>query len=218
MQEQIDEFLDYIVTEKGSSKNTLAAYSNDLGQFVEFLADYSTPKRNKPPADWGEINKNHIVDYMLAMKERGYASSTIARKVAATKSFFHFLKDERVILEDPTRKLESPKVKKNLPKAISIDDVERLLAEPTKSDTPKGLRDTALLETLYATGLRVSEMVSLNVKDVDFERDTIHCQFWARGTGSGSCRSTTTRCSASKTTWKTAARNSSRPARKTRCS
>lgn len=175
MQEQIDEFLDYLVTEKGASANTLAAYRNDLGQFAEFLADYSTPQTEQAPADWNEINKNHIVDYMLAMKERGYASSTIARKVAATKSFFHFLKDESVLTDDPTLELESPKVKKHLPKAISIEEVEQLLAEPTKSDTPRGLRDTALLETLYATGLRVSEIVSLNIEDVDLKTATIYC-------------------------------------------
>lgn len=175
MQEQIDEFLDFVATERGYSENTLAAYRNDLGQFAEFLTDYSTPKKKQPPTEWSQIDKNHIVDYMLAMKERGYASSTVARKVAATKSFFHFLKDEGAVSEDPTLKLESPKVKKHLPKAISIEDVERLLAEPTKSDSPKGLRDTALLETLYATGLRVSEVVSLNVEDVDLETGTIYC-------------------------------------------
>lgn len=175
MQEQIDEFLDYVATERGYSENTLAAYRNDLGQFAEFLSDYSTQKKKEPPTEWNQIDKNHIVDYMLAMKERGYASSTVARKVAATKSFFHFLKEEGSVTDDPTLKLESPKVKKHLPKAISIEDVERLLAEPTKSDSAKGLRDTALLETLYATGLRVSEVVSLNVEDVDLETGTIYC-------------------------------------------
>ena len=175
MQEQIDEFLDYVATERGYSENTLAAYRNDLGQFAEFLSDYSTQKKKEPPTEWNQIDKNHIVDYMLAMKERGYASSTVARKVAATKSFFHFLKEEGSVTDDPTLKLESPKVKKHLPKAISIEDVERLLAEPTKSDSAKGLRDTALLETLYATGLRVSEVVSLNIEDVDLETGTIYC-------------------------------------------
>ena len=168
MQEQIDEFLDYLATEKGYSENTLAAYHNDLGQFAEFLT-------REPAVEWDQVNKNHIVDYMLDMKERGYASSTVARKVAASKSFFHYLKDEGVVTDDPTMKLESPKVKKHLPKAISIEEVERLLAEPTKSTSPKGLRDTALLETLYATGLRVSEIVSLNVEDVDLKTGTIYC-------------------------------------------
>lgn len=175
MLEQINEFLDYVSTERGYSENTLAAYRNDLGQFAEFLASYSTPRDKQPPAEWSQVKKDHIVAYMLAIKERGYASATVARKVAATKSFFHFLRDEGIITDDPTLKLESPKVKKHLPKAISIEDVERLLAEPTKSDTPKGLRDTALLETLYATGLRVSEVVSLNVEDVDLETGTIYC-------------------------------------------
>jgi integrase/recombinase XerD len=112
---------------------------------------------------------------VLFLKERRYASSTVARKVAAIKSFFHYLHDEGIVKEDPTRSLESPQVKKSLPKAISVEDIEMLLAEPAKQDTPKALRDTALLEVLYATGMRVTELVSLDVSDVDLDAGTVLC-------------------------------------------
>lgn len=169
MQAQVDEFLDYLAAEKGYSDNTLAAYRNDLGQFTHYLVNQTDAAR------WDEISKSQIVDYILHMKELEYASSTVARKVAAVKSFFHYLRDEGVIDNDPTLSLESPKVKKHLPKAISEEDVERLLAEPTRSDSPKALRDSALLEVLYATGMRVTELVSLNVEDVDLEAGTVYC-------------------------------------------
>ncbi len=172
MQQQIDEFLDYLASEKGYSGNTLAAYRNDLTQFAQYLADDS---QQAAPTSWDQVDKARIVDYILAMKELEYASSTVARKVAALKSFFHYLHDEGLVTTDPTLTLESPKVKKHLPKAISVDDVERLLAEPTKSSSPKSLRDSALLEVLYATGMRVTELVSLNVQDVDLEAGTIYC-------------------------------------------
>lgn len=169
MQTQVDQFLDYLATEKGYSGNTLAAYRNDLTQFTQHLTDQGDA------TSWSQVSKAQIVAYILYMKELEYASSTVARKVAAIKSFFHYLRDEGVVREDPTLTLESPKVKKHLPKAISEQDVERLLAEPTKSDSPKALRDSALLEVLYATGMRVTELVSLNVQDVDLEAGTIYC-------------------------------------------
>ncbi len=169
MQAQVDEFLDFLAAEKGYSGNTLAAYRNDLTQFTQHLIDQASAAR------WAEVSQSQIVEYILHMKELEYASSTVARKVAAIKSFFHYLRDEGIVQNDPTLTLESPKVKKHLPKAISEEDVDRLLAEPTKSDSPKALRDSALLEVLYATGMRVTELVSLNVEDVDLEAGTIYC-------------------------------------------
>jgi integrase/recombinase XerD len=172
MQQQIDEFLDYLASEKGYSGNTLAAYRNDLTQFLHYLAAGSP---EAAPDRWDQVDKPRIVSYILHMKELEYASSTVARKVAALKSFFHYLQEEGVVRTNPTLALESPKVKKHLPKAISVDDVERLLAEPLKSSSPKSLRDSALLEVLYATGMRVTELVSLNVQDVDLDAGTVYC-------------------------------------------
>jgi integrase/recombinase XerD len=166
MREQIQEFLDYITEEKGYSQNTIAAYRNDLSQFADFLKDRTSR--------WNEVTRDVIMDYIMMMKsEQEYASSTVARKVAAIKSFFHYLVESGKLQDDPTATLDSPKVRKRLPKAISVEDIERLLSEPAQDDNPKALRDHALLETLYATGLRVTELVSLDVDDVNLASATV---------------------------------------------
>jgi integrase/recombinase XerD len=170
MQEQIRQFLDFLTVEKGYSDNTIAAYRNDLSQFADFLTEMDTPITS-----WAEVDKNNIVSYILHLKEREYASSTVARKVAAIKSFFHFLLADGVIEDDPTVNLDSPTVKKRLPKALSHDLVNRLLSEPSKDSTPKGQRDKALLELLYATGMRVTELVSLNIDDVNLASANVRC-------------------------------------------
>jgi len=160
MEEQIQQFLAYIVEEKGYTNNTLAAYRNDLSQFT----DYARSR----VSGWEKVDHDTIMDYIMAMKgEQEYASSTVARKVAAIKSFFHYLVDRGILEDDPTATLDSPKVRKRLPKAIPTQDLEQLLAEPAGDDTAKALRDRAPLELLYATGLRVTELVSLDVDDVN---------------------------------------------------
>ncbi len=166
MQEKIQEFLEFITVEKGYSQNTLAAYRNDLSQFAAYLERHQL--------SWDQVNRDVIMDYIMLMKsDQEYASSTVARKVAAIKSFFHYLVNRGELADDPTATLDSPKVRKRLPKAISAEDMERLLAEPAREETPKALRDRALLETLYATGLRVTELVSLNVDDVNLASATV---------------------------------------------
>ncbi len=114
--------------------------------------------------------------YILSLKaDREYASTTVARKVAAIKSFFHFLVAEGFIRDDPTATLDSPRVKKYLPRAISQEDVEKLLEAPGQSNEPRSLRDRAILELLYATGMRVSELVALNEGDVDLPSASVRC-------------------------------------------
>ncbi|MFC2046300.1 site-specific tyrosine recombinase XerD [Chloroflexota bacterium] len=165
MREQIQQFLDHITVEKGYSQNTLAAYRNDLTQFLSFLEGRVS--------GWDEVNRDTILEYVMFMKtEQEYASSTVARKVAAIKSFFHYLVEQGQLQDDPTATLDSPKVRKRLPKSVSPEDMERLLNEPSRKQTPKALRDRALLEMLYATGLRVTELVSLNVEDVNLASST----------------------------------------------
>jgi integrase/recombinase XerD len=123
---------------------------------------------------WDKVSRDTIIDYIMVMKSgQEYASSTVARKVAAIKSFFHYLADRGELQDDPTATLDSPKVRKRLPKAISQDDLERLLDEPTREQTAKAMRARALLEVLYATGLRVTELVSLNVDDVNLASATL---------------------------------------------
>jgi integrase/recombinase XerD len=165
MRKQVDNFLRYLVEEKGYSENTLAAYRNDLTQFLAYLSRHVS--------SWHDVDRELILRYILYMKDREYASSTVARKVAAIKSFFHNMVATGELADDPTATLDSPKVKKRLPRTISTADVERLLAEPAKSSTPKALRDRALLELLYATGMRVTEAVSLDVSDLNLPSATV---------------------------------------------
>ena len=167
MQQAVKSFLDHLAVEKGYSPNTLAAYHNDLSQFLRYLQrDYDS---------WDKVRKDVIVHYMLHLQERGYASSTVARKVASLRSFFHFMEAEGRIHSDPTATLESPRVGRHLPRALSPEEMERLLARPAKQDTPKALRDRAILELMYATGMRVSELVSLNLDNVDLQRGSVRC-------------------------------------------
>jgi len=162
MRQQIEDFLHHLVIERGHSENTLVAYRNDLGQFLEMLEAQSPP-----PESWGQVNQDMVVAYLAQLRERGYASSTIARKVAALKSFFQFWVHEGLVGDNPTSALDAPKVKKRLPRTLTSDDVERLLAAPTHAAGPKSLRDIALLELLYATGVRVTELVMLEMDDVN---------------------------------------------------
>lgn len=169
MEQQIDRFLQSLQAEKDFSINTISAYRNDLSQFVAHL------RGEQAVAGWGEISQDHLVTYLLHMRERQYASSTIARKTAALKSFFHYLTEHAVVPDDPSELITSPKVDKYVPRAITPDEVERLLAQPTKSSGAEALRDRAMLETLYSTGVRVSELVSLDVASIELAQERVRC-------------------------------------------
>ena len=163
MKERIQGFLHFLEAEKGYAENTIAAYQNDLNQFYQHILTNEDKLES-----WAEVKKDIIVNYIERLKTgEEYASSTVARKVAAIKSFFHFLVAEGDLQGDPTITLEPPKVKKRLPKAISPVEIERLLQAPSGQSGPKAQRDLALLEILYASGVRVTELVSLNVADLD---------------------------------------------------
>ncbi len=171
MQDQIDAYLEYLEVERSLSSNTVAAYRNDLGQFLNYL---QTLDPAHMPRGWGNVTRDHIIGYMLEMREREYADSTIARKIAAVKSFFDFELAQGQLRKDPTAELDSPKVEKHLPTTMTPEEVERLLTSPS-ANTPTGLRDRALLELLYATGLRVSEVVALDLDDLDLSAATVRC-------------------------------------------
>ena len=166
MKENIQSFLKFLEVDKKYADNTIAAYQNDLNQFYQSVV---TEKGNTNPESWADVSKSQITDYINQLKTSGYTSSTVARKVAAIKSFFHFLMAEGVIKDDPTITLDSPKVKKRLPKAISPNEIERLLNAPSEENGPKAQRDQALLEMLYSSGMRVTELVSLDVADIEFD-------------------------------------------------
>jgi integrase/recombinase XerD len=176
MKENIEDFLKFLEVEKKYAENTIAAYQNDLNQYYQYIM---TNKEGEKPDNWTDINKHTISDYIEHLKASGYTSSTVARKVAAIKSFFHFLMAEGVIKEDPTYSLDSPKVKKRLPKAITPGEIDRLLHAPADESGPKSQRDIALLEMLYASGMRVTELVSLDVSDLELENND--GRVWVRG-------------------------------------
>ncbi len=173
MEANIQDFLDYLTAERGSSDNTVAAYRNDLTQFHAFLTQAGLIRDEH---DWSAITRDHLISYILFLREREYASATVARKVAAMKSFFQFLLHTDVISDNPAEDLDSPKVKKQLPQVLTPAEVDQLLAVPSEGRrSPKALRDTALLELLYATGMRVSEVADLTLDDVDLKAGTVRC-------------------------------------------
>ncbi|MCB0217412.1 MAG: site-specific tyrosine recombinase XerD [Caldilineae bacterium] len=167
--EQILDFLNHIEVQLGYSANTLTAYRNDLGQLASFASGSAGID------DWRDFDKDAVVNYLLDLKAREYSSATVARKMAATKRFFRFLAETSVIGDDPTVLLDSPKVKKRLPRTLSLEDVAALLAAPAAGQGPKAMRDAAMLELLYATGMRVSELVALNTDDLNLASASVRC-------------------------------------------
>lgn len=174
VREQIDSFLNYLAVERGLSSNTLDAYFNDLTGLVEFLVDRPGWKRSGRDS-WSGVNAADIAAYVDDLSERGYARSTRARKIAALKSMFRFLREEGLVEVNPTEGLRSPRPGRSLPKALSVEQVDRLLDTVYMDNTPEGIRDAAMFEVLYAAGLRVSELVGLDVRDVDLEVGSVRC-------------------------------------------
>jgi integrase/recombinase XerD len=174
MKEPIENFLHYLAVEKGYSENTISAYRNDLTGLADFA------QKDTSASSWINFNRQNMLSYMLHLKERGYVATTIARKVAASRSFFGFMVSEGHIKTDPTENMSSPSVGKALPKPIPINQVRLLLEQPAKLSTAEAKRDRAMLELLYASGMRVSELVALNLGDVNIEGD-----FFVRCLGKG---------------------------------
>ena len=165
MKESIDSFLNFLVVEKGYSENTINAYRNDLMTLAEFA------EKETSSSSWSKFNRQNMLSYLLFLKERGYVPTTIARKIAASRSFFSFLLAEGIIKTNPTENMNSPSVGKALPKPIPINQVRLLLEQPAKLSTSEAKRDRAMLELLYASGMRISELVALNMGDVNLEGD-----------------------------------------------
>ncbi len=165
MKEVIENFLHYLAVEKGYSENTIFAYRNDLTGLAAFAGKLGSI------SSWGDFTRQTMLSYLLDLKERGYVATTVARKVAAARSFFGFLVAEGIIRTDPTENMSSPSVGKALPKPIPISQVRLLLEQPAKLTTAEAKRDRAMLELLYASGMRISELVSLNLGDVNTQGD-----------------------------------------------
>jgi integrase/recombinase XerD len=164
MIEPIESFLNYLAVEKGYSGHTISAYRNDLTGLTDFA-------QRQNIVSWGDFTRQSMLSYMLDLKERGYVATTVARKVAASRSFFGFMVSEGTIRTDPTENMSSPSVGKALPKPIPINQVRLLLEQPAKLSSSEAKRDRAMLELLYASGMRISELVALNLGDVNTEGD-----------------------------------------------
>ncbi len=168
MHEQLARFLSHLSDERKLSTNTTSAYRTDLEQFSQFVAE-----RGKHA--WDRLDRDDVLAFVLFLKERRYAPSTLARRTAAVKSFCTYLHQGGVLATDPTAELDSPRVDRTPPKAITVHLVDELLELPLTGSGPEALRDKAMLEVLYATGMRVSELVALDTGDVDMEAERIRC-------------------------------------------
>jgi len=173
VKEEINSFLNYLTVEKGFSENTLDAYQNDLSQLASFVEEEAS--KQGVAASWANFSRQGMLSYLLNLQERRYAATTRARKVAAARSFFKFLVSEGTIKEDPTQNMETLNVGRSLPKPISVSQVRALLEQPSKRSTPEAKRDAAMLQLLYASGMRVSELVALNLEDINTKTGDVRC-------------------------------------------
>lgn len=172
MKKHLQRFIQYLTVERGLSPNTLESYERDLVQYIEHLGKQGV----ESPEETGKI---HIVHYLHELKRLGRAPATVSRTIVSIRAFCQFLVKEGLLAQDPSLHMETPKLEKRLPKVLSVEEVGRLLETP-ETTAVSGKRDKAMLELLYATGIRVSELISLNVTDVNTEMGFIHC------TGKGS--------------------------------
>ena len=159
MENVVDGYVTYLQLEKNISENTIEAYRLDLKKLVTFLENISIFSFDK-------VSFTHLNSYILQMEKKGRASSTVSRSISTIKSFFGWLYDRRLIKADPSRNLKPPKVEKKVPEILTLQEVDEFLSLPDM-ESKKGIRDKAMLELLYATGMKVSEIVMLKLSDVD---------------------------------------------------
>ncbi|WP_347487526.1 site-specific tyrosine recombinase XerD [Desulfoscipio sp. XC116] len=167
MEKYIRYFLNYLALERGLAQNTITSYALDLKQFKSFCM-----RRQVMAA--GQIDRVLVLNYLLELKKSGRLPATVSRHMAALRVFCRFLVDEQVLGIDPMANLESPGLQKKLPGVLAQEEVEKLLAQP-RVGNPAGLRDKAMLELMYATGMRVSELLALDLEQVDYERGFVRC-------------------------------------------
>ncbi len=165
---ELETFLNYLAVERGSSGHTLAAYRNDISALTGFLAN-----QPQAPSSWSSVTEQDIRAYLEDLDERGYAASTKSRKIASSRSFFKFMKDEQIIEDNPLAEVRQPRAGQSLPKALSPEGVDQLLEASSEVNSPEEARDAAMVELMYAAGLRVSELVGLDLRDVDLDVGTV---------------------------------------------
>ncbi len=167
MQELIDSFLNYLSVERGLAKNTINSYRQDLKLYQQYL-------NSQHLSSFLKINKTDITNFMLNQKDKGLSANSIARRLVAIKSFYRFLVRERIIKSDPTSLIETPKLWKKIPQTLSIAEVEALIQQPNLRDR-QGIRDRAILDIMYSTGMRVSEVVNLKLDNANLDMGFVRC-------------------------------------------
>ncbi len=167
MKAMIEDFLNYLSVERGLAKNTIEAYRRDLVKFTNFLDTMGF-------SSLGRVRRSDITDFLMGQKDKNLTATTLSRNLVAIKMLFRFLARERLIKEDVTGVIESPKIWKKLPDALSVDEVEALIAAPSLKNR-QGIRDRAFLELLYATGMRVSEAANVQLKDLNMDVGFVKC-------------------------------------------
>lgn len=167
MEALVQKFIIFLERDKRLSLNTLQSYRRDIEQYITYLQEINLQNITS-------TNKTTVITYLIHLQKKGRATSTISRNLASIRSFYQYVTKIKLIEQDPTNDLESPKVEKKLPQILSTQEVELLLEQPKCIDL-KGFRDKAMLELLYATGIRVSELISLNLTDINVEMGFIRC-------------------------------------------
>ena len=168
MQVLLDQFQDHIALEKGLSENTRAAYTADIASFLGYVGRQSIVSINS-------ITRKHILAYLRSEQKRGLGPNSLARRLVTVKVFFRFLEQESLLAANVAELMDSPKLWKMLPDTLTYREVDRLLHAPDTDDLRHGLRDRALLELFYASGLRVSELATLKVHDLHFDEGYLRC-------------------------------------------
>lgn len=161
MEKEVRDFIDYLEVERGLSPNTYRSYRIDLSQYLRYL-------KAQRIDSWEGVTRAEISDYLLSLKNKGLSARSISRKIAAIKSLHKFLVLENIVSHNPTGVLDSPRIGQRLPRLLDLKDIERLLGEPDSS-SKLDLRNRTILELLYATGMRISELVSISLKDLNLE-------------------------------------------------
>jgi len=167
MLELADAFLNYLSVERGLSRNTILSYQGDINAYIDFLKGAHTDS-------FSLTTRNNITDFMFSQKDKGLASNSVARRLAAIKAFYRFLVRERILKADPSNLIDSPRLWKKIPQTLSTNEVNALLDQPNIRNK-QGIRDRAILETLYATGMRVSEAVNLKTGNVNLDVGFLRC-------------------------------------------
>ncbi len=171
MDEHLNKFITYLIAEKNVSPYTVRNYRREIEQFLGFLKEQGIDS-------WDEVDRHILRRYLAWLQAQGYAKASITRRISELRSFCRYLVREGILEVNPIRAISSPRVPKRLPNYLELEEVEALLAAPDPT-SPQGLRDRAILEVLYASGLRVSELVSLNLRNVNLYRGEI--RVWGKG-------------------------------------